>query len=132
MSSKYSRSKLARYSINAIDSNDKDLANKIAAYLVTSGHTDDVNSIARDILQLRADETGVVEVTAIVAHPIDKVTKSEIDSMVRRIYRNAKEVIINEQIDKTEIGGTRIEFANALLDSTVDARLSSLRDKVKV
>ncbi len=129
---KYSRSKLARYSLDAIDKGEDNLAEKIAVYLVASGHTDDVNSIARDILQLRADESGVVEITAIVAHPVDDSTKSDIELMVRSIYKNAKEIIINEQIDRSEIGGTRIEFANALLDSTVDARLASLREKVKV
>ncbi len=131
MSSSYSRSKLAKFSVDALDKGDKNLAKELAAYLISSGHTDDVNSVARDILQLRADESGIVEITAIVAHPLDSSTRSEVESMVRRVHKNVKKIIINEQIDDSAIGGVRLEFANALLDSTVDARLSSLREKTK-
>lgn len=134
MAAKYSRTKLARYAVDEMeaDSKSKSLAKLMAAYLIDNGRTDDVNSLARDILQIRADETGTVEVTAIVAHPIDHTARSEIKEMIKTVQPNVKRVIINQQIDSSAIGGIRLELANALLNSTVDARLAALRESTRV
>lgn len=134
MSKSYSRSKVADYAVSSISegSDAKKLAHQLAAYLVESGRTDDVNSLARDILQLRADKSGIVEVTAIVSHELDSSSRDQIEKTVRAVQPNTKKVIINQQIDSSAIGGIRLEFANALLDSTVDARLAALREKTRV
>lgn len=130
MTAKYSRTRLADYAVDELNSNSKskNLAKLLAAYLIDSHRTDDINSLARDILQIRADKTGTVEVTAIVAHDIDNDTRSEIKEMIRAVQPNVKKVIINQQVDSSAIGGIRLELANALLNSTVDARLAALRE----
>jgi F-type H+-transporting ATPase subunit delta len=130
MAKKLPRQKLASRAALAIDNGEADIARKLAAYLIEQGATDEVNSLARDILQLRADQDGIVEVTAVTSHPLSETMKAEIEQMVHGTQKNAKSVIINERLDQEVIGGVRLEFANALLDSTVDARLNSLRDKV--
>lgn len=130
MAKNLKRQKLASRAASAIDAGDTGIAKKLAAYLIEQGATDEVNSLARDILQLRADQDGIVEVTAVTSHPLSTSMKAEIEQMVRSTQDNAKSVIINERLDQEVIGGIRLEFANALLDSTVDARLNSLRDKV--
>lgn len=130
MSKALPRHKLASQAVRALSKGDKSLAKKLAAYLIDNNATEEVNSLGRDILQLRAEEKGIVEVTAVSAHKLSPAMKSEIERMVRNTHKNAKSVIINERIDQEVIGGVRLEFANALLDSTVDARLNSLRDKV--
>ena len=130
MTAKYSRTRLADYAVDELNSNSKskNLAKLLAAYLIDNHRTDDINSLARDILQIRADKTGTVEVTAIVAHDIDNDTRSEIKEMIRAVQPNVKKVIINQQVDSSAIGGIRLELANALLNSTVDARLAALRE----
>lgn len=130
MAKRLARQKLASRAAKAIDAGEADIARKLAAYLIEQGATNEVNSLARDILQLRADQDGIVEVTAVAAHPLSSSMKTEIEQMVHGTHKNAKNVIINERHDPEVIGGIRLEFANALLDSTVDARLNSLRDKV--
>lgn len=134
MAAKYSRTKLAKYAVDSIQTgSDQDkLAREMAAYLMQNGHSDDLNSLARDILQLRADKTGTVEVTAIVAHDLSDESRNDIEHMIKSVQPNLKRVIINQQIDSSAIGGIRLELANALLNSTVDARLAALREKTRV
>ena len=103
------------------------LAKSIAAYLIESGKTSEVNSLERDVMQNRADSTGTVELTAITAHHLGQ---KEIDLIVRAIKKTdpyCKAVIINQVIDESVIGGLRLELANQLLDMSVSAKLNKLR-----
>lgn len=126
---KIARTKLASHVAKTLGSEDKNIAKNIAAYLIANGATSEVNSLARDILQIRADDYGTVEATAIVAHKLDEQSCTDIEKMIYRHIPNAKKVIIHERIESDVIGGIRLELANELLDTTVDARLSSLKRK---
>lgn len=124
---RFNRRKLANNALNNLDR--KDNARAIAAYLIESGKTSEVNSLARDIMQIRQDAYGVAEVTAISAHKLDSELRNKITGTIKSAT-NAKKVIIDEQIDPAVVGGVRLELANSLLDNTVDARLNALREKV--
>lgn len=127
----FPRKRLADYALKGLRAGDRQIAEKIAAYLVLEGKTSEVNSLARDILQLQTDKFGLVEVTAVSAHQLDEDSRRQIEGMVRRTHPQAKKIIINERVDEGVIGGIRLEFANELLNNTVDARLNNLREKIK-
>lgn len=124
----FSRTKLAEEVITLIDTDDKEtLSKKIAAYLIDTGKVSELNSLSRDIMQLRKTENGVVELTAISAHKLSDEQMQEIERTVNDMSPNSKKIIINRQIDKSVVGGVRLEFANHLLDLSVGAKLNKLR-----
>ena len=125
----FSRTALAEEVAKAMSSPSKSskLAQSVAAYLIDTGKTSEINSLERDIMQLRADKDNAVELTAISAHPIEDKQLKEIERMVRQLNPDCKEVIINQTQDETVIGGVRLELANQLLDLSAAAKLNKLR-----
>lgn len=123
----YSRTALAKESAKRLEKSPKKAAKEIAAYLVSSGKTGDLNSLIRDIVTLRADEKGVMELTAVSAHPLGKSQQTEIKRLVQKLHKDAKKIIINEQIDPDTVGGVRLEFPHESLDLTVQGQLHRLR-----
>lgn len=128
MSAGFSRIKLSEEIVNIINKDDNsDLARKIAAYLIETGKTSELNSLSRDIMQARKSRDGIVELTAITSHKLSESLKESVKRTVQKISPNAKEIIINQKIDKSVIGGVRLEFANHLLDLSVSAKLNKLK-----
>lgn len=128
MSSDFSRTKLASQIVNRIElDGTKELAKKIAAYLIDNAKTGELNSLIRDIIQTRKIKTNIVELTAISAHELERKQIDEITELVKKISPNAEKVIVNNQIDSDVIGGVRLEFANHLLDLSASAKLSKLK-----
>ncbi|MEX2014732.1 MAG: F0F1 ATP synthase subunit delta [Candidatus Saccharimonadales bacterium] len=124
----FSRTKLADKVVKLMDEEDqKSLSKKLAAYLIETGKTSELNSLSRDIMQIRKSQDGIVELTAISAHKLSAPQIDEIEKTVGRISPNAKEIIINERIDESVVGGVRLEFANHLLDLSVSAKLNKLK-----
>lgn len=103
------------------------LAKAVAAYLIETGKTSEINSLERDVIESRANDSGVVELTAISAHPLEETQLKEIQQIVKKVDPGVKEVIINQSLDTSLIGGIRLEFANQLLDLSASSKLSKLR-----
>lgn len=97
------------------------LAKAVAVYVVTERRTTDLGAIMREIARLR-NQSGIMEATITTAVPVTDVVKQE----VRRLI-GAKDIVINEFIDKNVIGGVRIEANDYYLDLTVRNRLDRLR-----
>ncbi|HEX5796999.1 MAG TPA: F0F1 ATP synthase subunit delta [Candidatus Saccharimonadales bacterium] len=105
----------------------KGLAKEIAAYLIENDKTAEINSLERDIIEIRSEKTGVVELTAITAHPLQQKQLDEIKRNVKKLYPACKEVIVDQVQDDSLIGGIRLEFANHLLDLSASSKLNKLR-----
>lgn len=124
----FSRTKLADKTAEMMDSQPQDaLAKKIAAYLVENGKTSELNSLSRDIMQVRKSRNHIVELTAISSHKLSEDQIEEIKKTVLKISPNAKKIIINKRVDRSVVGGVRLEFANHLLDLSVSAKLNKLK-----
>jgi F0F1-type ATP synthase delta subunit len=104
----------------------KQLSREIAAYLLDEDRVDELDSVLRDLMQYRADH-GVVEVITVGAHSLTDTVRSDIEGVARELYPDAKQIIISEVLDKTVIGGIRIEFANEQLDLSVRAKLNRFK-----
>ena len=129
MSRHYSRMKLAEYLVKSGKPTDK-LAEEVAAFLIETDNTDDLESLMRDVSLLRIKSHGIVELKAISAYPLDADTKSQIKSLVKNNYQDVREIIIHEEIDKDLIGGVKLQFANASLDLTIRSKLNKLKQAV--
>jgi F0F1-type ATP synthase delta subunit len=120
--------KLADKIVQLIDDEDKNmLSKKVAAYLIETGKTSELNSLSRDVMQARKSRDGIVELTAISSHQLSEQQIEAIKQTVLKMSPNAKEVIVNRKSDESVIGGVRLEFANHLLDLSVSAKLNKLK-----
>jgi F-type H+-transporting ATPase subunit delta len=105
---------------------ERDLSQEIAAYLLSEGRTGELDSLLRDVMQVRA-ENGIVEVSAISSHEISAVVRADIEAIVRELQPHASSVIISEVLDPSVIGGVKLEFANEQLDLSVRAKLNHFK-----
>ncbi|HET9850570.1 MAG TPA: F0F1 ATP synthase subunit delta [Candidatus Saccharimonadales bacterium] len=97
-----------------------------ASYLLSERRTGELESLARDFVNLRADD-GVVEVTAVSAHRLTETALSEVEAKIKQIYPSATRVIINQRIDETQIGGVRLELPDKLLDLSVRGKINQFK-----
>jgi F-type H+-transporting ATPase subunit delta len=126
---KFSRKDLAQYIAENLDNNEA-LAEKIAGFLIDHGKVSELGSIMRDVINVRAQVLGVVELTATSAFPLDNTAKNQIENLVKERFSGVSKIIIHEKIDKTLLGGVDLDFANANLDLTIRAKLNKLRSAV--
>lgn len=129
MGQSFSRSALAKYIANS-DKPKAELAKGVAAFLIDTGKTSDLDSLMRDVIEVRASKQGIVELTARSAFALSPPLKSEIESLVSKQYPEVQKVIIHEIVDKSVIGGVHLQFANASLDLTIRAKLNKLRESI--
>jgi len=103
-----------------------DLGREVAAYLLSENRIGELDSLLRDVAELRAAE-GVVEVTAVCAYPLSDVVRRDIEVRLRGLYPAAKEFIINQQLDPEVVGGVQLELANQQLDLSIRAKLNMFK-----
>lgn len=105
------------------------LSKETAAYLLDSGRSNELESLMRDVMAIRADD-GQVEVSLTTAHKLDGKTDKEIKQLVKSIRPNAKSVQIDEQVDPSLIGGLKLNVINQSLDLSIRAKLNKLKQTV--
>lgn len=99
------------------------LAREIAAYITSERRTNELEAIIREVRRLREQQDGIVEVDITTAFPATDKIKRQITDIV-----GTKNVVINEVIDKSVIGGVRMETSDTYLDLTVRNRLERLKN----
>lgn len=125
--SKVSRKQLAEAIVHILkkSTSKAELARNVAAYLITETRTRELDSLIRDIMQLRFEDEGVLELDIISAHPVTDEIKSIITSKLP-----AKQYVVNEEVLPELVGGVRIQTTDSQLDLTVVSRLNSLKNKL--
>jgi len=99
----------------------KSLATNVANYLQEERRSGDLESIMKEVKELRRKKQGIVEANVTTAFPVDSSTTKKI----KQIFGD--NVLINEIIDKHIIGGVRVETNEDYLDLTVRGRLNQLK-----
>lgn len=102
------------------------LVQEVAAYLLSERRTGELDSIMRDV-QADWAAAGVVEVIAGSAHPITSQIKADITKQIKRVYPNARQIIVTEVHDPSVIGGVRLSLADKQLDLSVQAKLNKFK-----
>lgn len=104
----------------------KPLAREVAAYLLDTHHTYELESLLRDVMEYRAQH-GIVEATAVSAHDLSNEVVKDVEAILRKEYPNAKYVHVASRIDPSVVGGVRIEMANEQLDLTVREKIDTFK-----
>ena len=127
MAIRISRRKLARYYtaslINGMDA--QKLSVQLAAYLVDSGRLKELKLIIDDI-EYQLSLSGVVLANVTSAHDLDELTKTAVTNLIRE-KTNATQIQLKEYIDPSILGGIRLKFPGAELDTTITRRLNILK-----
>lgn len=105
------------------------LSQEVAAYLLAERRVNELDSILRDV-QADWAQDGYVEVIASSAHPLNPSVKTTISEQIKRLYPQAKRIVITEAHDPAVIGGVRLSLANQQLDLSVEAKLNTFRQLI--
>jgi F-type H+-transporting ATPase subunit delta len=108
----------------------KKLAKAIAQYLAENRQTKELDALMRDISSLRV-AAGTIEATVTSAFPISPAVKRSIKTVIMSQH-NADNIVINEVIDPSVVGGLRIETAEQQLDTTVRSKLNRLKSTIAI
>lgn len=124
---KLSRRKLSDHAATRLLKGDsvKTVMKELAAHLVDTGRTRELELIIRDI-EARLLASGTALVTVVSARELSDEAKQSIEQLVKAEQSNVKQVILREQIDESVIGGVRIELPGSVADFTVKAKLDKL------
>lgn len=121
MAARLSRRKLATYVAGQLILGNNAVIKELAALIVDERREREADLIVRDI-QAALAENGVVLATVTSAHQLSENVKQAIRQLV-----GAESVVINEQIDKSVIGGIKIDIPGRRYDGTVKHKISELR-----
>jgi F0F1-type ATP synthase delta subunit len=116
---------LAKQSLKA-GSHQTKFSKEIAAYLLGSNRTGELESLLRDMTLYRAED-GIVEVTAVSAFDLPAHIKQDLQNRVKQLYPKAQQIIINERRDPSLVGGLKLELPDAQLDLSIRAKLNRFR-----
>jgi F0F1-type ATP synthase delta subunit len=120
-----SRRKIATHAVNKLlaGSSKQSVIRELAAFLVDSGRTREMELLVRDIEDLLAERgTVVAEVTS--AHPLATTLKADIKKLI-----GARDLQLREVTDKDVLGGVRIDLPGKRFDGTLRHKLTLLKAK---
>lgn len=127
--SKVSRRALAHFGAEQLlaGRSARQVAKQLAAALVDSNRINEAGFLLEDIAwELeRRQELAVGQVTS--AYPLSAKFKAELAKQLKSAT-GAKVVILKSSIDKSVMGGLRLQTAGRVWDSTVRRKLSALRE----
>lgn len=125
MAQRLSRRKMAAFVADKLQNGASARAamKEVAAYLVESGRTRELELLVRDIEDALATR-GVVVADITTAYPMSSGVKAEIAKLV-----GAKNLQMRELVDPTVIGGVRIEVPGKRFDGTIRRKILALKTK---
>ena len=124
MPGRISRRKLAEHTATKLIKGDgKKALSELAAFLVETRRTNEVELLVRDIEQELADH-GVVVADITTAHPLSDSLKSGIKELV-----GGKTLQVRETIDESVLGGVRVDIPGKRFDGTIRRKLTALKAK---
>jgi ATP synthase F1 delta subunit len=123
-----SRRKIAEVIAKRLNSGESlsKISKETAAYLLDAGRTSELESIMRDVMEIRAG-AGQVESTLTSAHRLSPKVQKEVKELVRAIRPSSKKIVLDEQVDPTLIGGLRLHVIDQSLDLSIKTKLNRLK-----
>jgi len=97
--------------------------------LVDAGRTDLLGEIAEGLRELADRAAGRVTATVTVAKPSSAAGLKRIAAAIQA--RIGKQVVVEEEVDPSVVGGVRARAGNLLMDGTVAGRLERLRHSLR-
>lgn len=131
MAKKVSRRAVAMYIADQMvyGTSVKSLAKQLAAYLIDTRRTKEVELIVRDIEYYLA-EKGHVSGTVTSAYALSAEMKASLESFVKK-QTSAKAVSLETTVDESVLGGVKIALPGKEFDATIARALTTLKTRYK-
>lgn len=125
----FSRRQLAKYAVDEIINGKSaaTIAPSLAAALLASRRQKQVDLLLSDIDQEFEERGFLVRARVTTAYPLPSELRIELDSQLKKAIK-VKSVILHDQIDKSVIGGLRIDTATRSWDKTLLRALRQLKE----
>lgn len=125
MAMRLSRRKLASYLADELVAGKKDVATRLAAFLIDTRRIRELPLIVRDIEDALVSR-GVVVADVDSAHQLSSDTMKLLERYVKE-QTNAKQVHFRTSVDETLLGGVRVNVPGQELDETLRRKLTNLK-----
>jgi F-type H+-transporting ATPase subunit delta len=127
-----SRRQLAEYAANALldGVSSKKISAQLAAVLKETKRTNESGLLMQDIARELEIRGKVANATITSATPLSDSLREELAGFIKNAA-NVDKVTLQENTDKTVIGGIKIETAIHAWDKTVAKKLRNIRETVK-
>ncbi len=102
-----------------------EVAEIVAAYLVSERRTKELEGLMRKLLELRAQD-GIYEAQASSAFELNELIRNQLEQIVKSSHDNVHRVVMHEQLDKSLLGGVRLETSDIQLDLSLQGKLQHL------
>lgn len=125
------RRKLAIYATDSLSSgrSPKQIAKELAAALAIQNKQSEVDLLLGDIAY-ELENRGLVAIASVTAvNSLSNGLRKELSSQIKGLS-HVRDVIINEQIDKSVIGGLRINTAKHSWDKTIMRKLADIKGEI--
>jgi len=124
-----SRRQLAEYAATQLlgGMSPKQLSAQLAAVLSESKRTHELELLIRDVAWELETRGKMADATVTSATPLTASLRLELTKFIKSAAK-VDEVALQEKVDKSVIGGTKIETAVHSWDKTVAAKLRSIRE----
>lgn len=125
MPARLSRRKLATFVAEKLlaGASKQAVLRELAAYLIDTGRTREMELIVREIEDVLADR-GVVVADIASARPLTDSTRAEVSKAI-----GAKNIQLREKVDESLLGGVRIDLPGKRFDGSIRHKLNALRAK---
>ena len=101
------------------------LAREIADYLVHHKQTADLDNILR-LVQAQRQNAGIVETDVTTAFPMNAAVKQQVTKLIRQQYPDAKQTILNQEVQPEVLSGLRLRTVDKSLEATARGKLDQL------
>ena len=98
---------------------------RLAAYLVLHGKTDEVDLVINDIAHEMQIQAGIVTVEVVSARALSAELRASLKTLLQK-ETDAKQIIMHEMTDKALLGGFVARTADAEIDASVRTKLRAL------
>jgi F0F1-type ATP synthase delta subunit len=121
------RKQLAKVINNKLENEDlKVVARQIVGYLTTTKTKNDLSSLMREVMALRA-QNGVLELKLTTANELDAEKKAIVAKLIKEKFPKYDKYLINYVVNPNIVSGIKIETADKELDYTVCSKINKFK-----
>ncbi len=108
-------------------SSNRDVAQEVAAFLVSENRASELAPIMRDVMELRAKD-GVIEAEAVSAHELDQAALSAIEKIVQQAHPKSTSVRVSQKLQPEMLGGVKVVLPSGeQLDLSISRKLATFK-----
>ena len=107
----------------------KAVVKKFVELLAENNMLNKADKISAEFIKIWNEKYGIVEASATSANGLDKASIKLLENYIAELS-GAKEVVLNEKIDKNILGGVVIRYGDRVVDGSLRTSLEELKNKM--